>query len=103
MSDEFPSDTGGYDDVTIFWGTKDIDRAGESAWDPDFIGALQWDESFDISTKEAQAFLKKMCDTLIVQDFTFNDPQNYKCWIYAFEKYVTRPLTDPDPTATAAE
>ena len=37
-----------------------------------------------------------MCDKMIVQDFTVNDEKQYKCWIYAFEKYLTRPTTDPN-------
>lgn len=53
MSDEFPADAEGYSDVTIFWGTNDIDREGETPWDPDFIGELLWDEKFDMSTVEA--------------------------------------------------
>jgi hypothetical protein len=61
MSDEFPADADGYADVSIFWGTSDIDREGETKWDPDFIGDIQWDDKFDISTAEAQAFLLKMC------------------------------------------
>lgn len=40
MGEEFPASDDSYVDVTIFWGTKDIDREGENQWDPDFIGDL---------------------------------------------------------------
>jgi protein dispatched 1 len=100
MSDEFPEDNAGFDDVTIFWGTKDIDRTGESKWDPDFIGQLLWDEEFDMSTVAAQKYLHNFCDDMLSQEFTLNDPENYQCWIYGFKDYVTRPLEDPDPEAT---
>lgn len=53
MGEEFPASDDSYVDVTIFWGTKDIDREGENQWDPDFIGDLQWDEKFDMSTVKA--------------------------------------------------
>ena len=101
MSTEFPADNEGYADVTIFFGTKDIDREGESAWDPDFIGELIWDEKLNVATEASQVFLKNMCSDMIVQDFTVNDEENYKCWIFNFEKYVTRTIADSNPEATA--
>lgn len=102
MSDEFPADADGYADVSIFWGTSDIDREGETPWDPDFIGDIQWDDKFDISTAEAQAFLLKMCQDLAETDFVVDDENTQKCWIKNFKEYVTRAVEDPNPTATAA-
>ena len=40
MGEEFPASDDSYVDVSVFWGTKDIDREGENQWDPDFIGEL---------------------------------------------------------------
>ena len=53
ITDEFPSDPAGFDDVTVFWGTEDIDREGETPWDAEFIGDLIWDEKFDMSSAAA--------------------------------------------------
>lgn len=101
MADEFPADNEGFSSVTIFWGTKDIDREGETKWDPDFIGDLIWDESFNMAHEDSQVFLKKMCNDLSVQDFTMNDENTFKCWIWAFEEFVTRTVADSNPDATA--
>jgi len=38
MTNEFPASGNGYSDVTLYWGAKDIEREGESFWDPEFIG-----------------------------------------------------------------
>lgn len=101
MSEEFPASGDSYADAFIFWGAKDIDREGENQWDPEFIGELLWDETFDMSTVAAQTFLKKFCDDLIASDFVVDDETTYNCWIYAFEEYVTRPREDPNPQQTA--
>lgn len=53
MSDEFPADSDGYSNVNIYFGVGEIDREGESSWDPDFIGDISFDDSFDMSTAAA--------------------------------------------------
>ena len=54
MGKEFPEQAENYYNVVIFWGVKDLDRTGETKWDPDFIGKVIWDESFDLSNSESQ-------------------------------------------------
>ena len=39
--------------VYIYWGVKGIDKTDTSMWDANIIGKVQWDETFDISSKEA--------------------------------------------------
>ena len=35
--------------VNINWGVKDLDRDGVSAWDPEDVGKLVWDDSFTVT------------------------------------------------------
>ena len=39
-----------------------------------------------------------MCDDLKLQDFAVTDDENLNCWIYGFEKFVTDPEDDPNPS-----
>jgi hypothetical protein len=42
-----------------------------------------------------------MCEDLKLQEFALATEGNLNCWIYAFEEFVTKPLTDPSPAETA--
>jgi hypothetical protein len=33
--------------LKMIWGLSDIDRTGENAWDPKFVGNLTFDDEFD--------------------------------------------------------
>lgn len=80
MSDEFPADPDAYASVQIFWGVGEIDRGGENAWDPDFIGKISFDDKLDMSTVEAQKFLLEMCNDLQTKDFVVKG-DSFNCWI----------------------
>jgi predicted RND superfamily exporter protein len=53
MANEFPQDADRFADVYVYWGTAGIDRAGESKWDPDFIGKIELDGTFDLSAEKS--------------------------------------------------
>lgn len=38
--------------IQLIWGLKDIDREGDNAWDPVFVGKLQFDDDFNPATVE---------------------------------------------------
>jgi hypothetical protein len=38
--------------LKIIWGLKDIDRTGDNAWDPEFVGKLLFDDDFNPATVE---------------------------------------------------
>ena len=100
MENNFVANSDTNADAIIFWGTGEIDREGESSWDPDFIGEPTLDDTFDMSAPASQKFLKNMCDDLKQKDFAVADGDNLNCWIYGFEKFVTDPVADPDTAAT---
>jgi len=56
----------------------DIDRTGESQWDPVFIGEPVWDTQLDPTTVESQNFMIKLCNELDKQDFLSFD--SMECW-----------------------
>lgn len=62
MSTEFPAPTNRRPTASIFWGVKDIDRTGESQWDPEFVGEPIFDPTFDITTKESQLYFIELCE-----------------------------------------
>lgn len=39
-------------DLKLIWGLSDIDRTGENAWDPSFVGKLIFDDEFDPTSVE---------------------------------------------------
>jgi hypothetical protein len=53
-----------FKDVVIYWGVGDIDRTDENRWNPDFIGTIGFSNTFDLSPKVSQQFLKDVCDDL---------------------------------------
>lgn len=50
--------------VDIFWGVKDLNVEGGSYWDPEFIGKAVMDETFDLSSKDAQKSILDFCTDL---------------------------------------
>jgi hypothetical protein len=42
--------------ISVFVGVKDIDRTGDSMWNPKFVGVAIMDEDFKPYTKESQLF-----------------------------------------------
>ena len=62
MSTEFPAPSNRRATATIYWGMKDIDRTGESQWDPSFVGEPIFDPTFDITTREAQVYFLELCE-----------------------------------------
>jgi hypothetical protein len=106
MENNFGANTDTFADAIMFWGTGEIDREGETSWDPDFIGKPTLDKTFDMSAPatadyiSSQQFLKNMCDDLQLQEFAVAYEDNLNCWIYGFEKFVTDTVLDPDTTKT---
>lgn len=43
--------------VRLVWGLKGMDYSGKALWDATDVGALDFDDSFDPSSDEAQVFL----------------------------------------------
>lgn len=81
--------------MDIYWGVKGIDRTGESQWDPLFIGAPIFDQSFDVTTVEAQKWFIGFCEELDKQSFVSYD--TVKCWMKDFEYYVENTLEERFP------
>jgi hypothetical protein len=86
MNDNFPSLPESLPNVLIYWGAADIDRTGDSMWDPDFIGTLNFDETFNLNTIESQNYLRQFCKDLRSQDFTIG----VDCWIEDFISWLER-------------
>lgn len=72
--------------VDIFWGIRELDTEGSSHWDPEFIGKAVMDDSFDLSTEEAQNSILSFCKDLRKQEFVKNE--NVKCWLEDFQTWV---------------
>jgi hypothetical protein len=76
--------------VTLFWGVGEIDRTGDSQWDPDFIGQIQKSQNFDISTMESQNFLVDMCADFKTLAFVVTNSAS--CWPLDFKDYIENTL-----------
>ena len=82
----FTSAEGAKSKVHLYWGLSDIDRTGESQWDPVFIGAPVWDKQLDPTTINSQNFMIRLCNELDKQDYISFD--SMECWMQDFKKYV---------------
>lgn len=38
--------------LDLVWGLDDIDRTGDNAWDPEFVGKVIFDDAFSISSAD---------------------------------------------------
>lgn len=47
--------------LKLVWGLDDIDRTGDNAWDPEYVGKVIFDDQFNIATVENQEFLLTIC------------------------------------------
>merc|ERR1719300_428914 len=50
-------------EVATFWGIKGVDRKGEDIWEAG-VGKLQWDDSFDLTSADAQSHIFTLCGAL---------------------------------------
>jgi hypothetical protein len=65
---------------------KDIDRTGDSMWDPKFVGEAIMDDSFKPYTRETQLFFKSLCKDMRKQTFIIES--SVDCWFEHFEEYL---------------
>ena len=89
ISNDFPSSEEAKDRivVNINWGIKDLDREDTSAWDPESLGTLIWDDSFNLAPAKNQEALIDLCKDLrdtneLVQE------SRVTCWILDMQDYV---------------
>eukprot|EP00193_Tetraselmis_chui_P008423 CAMPEP_0177769562 /NCGR_PEP_ID=MMETSP0491_2-20121128/10397_1 /TAXON_ID=63592 /ORGANISM="Tetraselmis chuii, Strain PLY429" /LENGTH=1003 /DNA_ID=CAMNT_0019286597 /DNA_START=224 /DNA_END=3235 /DNA_ORIENTATION=- len=48
--------------VRLVWGIRGMDTSGRGHWDPTDRGEIIWDEEWDPTSREAQAFLLEVCE-----------------------------------------
>lgn len=87
-------------EVALNWGLKEINRKGENPWNPNFIGAVVFDEDFNLPKAESQKYLLEMCEVVRSKDFvSLNEPQPeeiFWCWPQSFKEYaVSKGLNYP--------
>lgn len=70
----------------MFWGVKQINKDSVTLWDPEELGTVEFDESFDLSPVEAQQSILDLCQKLRNQ--TFVASSQVTCWIEDFDSYI---------------
>jgi len=84
--------------VHLVWGLKGMDQSDINRWDGEDFGKLEYDETFDMTSVDAQRFMRSVCDiareepciatecrgdTLVNQD-----SQEVECWIIAMDEWL---------------
>ena len=72
--------------VDVYWGVKGINKDKVVRWNPDYVGEVIWDETFDISSEANQRSLLDFCDDLLKQEFVADNFVN--CWTSDFNAYL---------------
>ena len=73
MSGEFGrAEEDGLAEVLIAWGIKGVNRDGSDYWDLEDYGKIKWDNSFDMSSYDAQLFMYQLCVNLSESDIVFS-------------------------------
>lgn len=71
-------------DIYLYWGLEDIDRTGENAWDPAFIGEIQFDNDFNPAALTSQNYMTEICQTLRTSELVSKEEPNedelFWCW-----------------------
>lgn len=77
--------------IDIFWGLKAVDHG--DFLNPYDLRAIEWDDNFDIVSRESQQWLMGFCERLRKQDFyAKKEGINSYCFL---EKYYNQSCTDP--------
>lgn len=77
--------------IDIFWGIKAIDTG--DYLNPYDHGTIEWDEDFDITSKESQQWFLGFCERLRKQDF-YATKEGIKSYCF-LEKYYNQSCEDP--------
>lgn len=83
-------------EVLIMYGVKGMDSKGVDFWDNSQRGTLEWDNSFDMSSTEAQQFIFDLCQKAKTAVCTADECKGgllvrngeTKCWIDGFKTFV---------------
>lgn len=80
--------------LRFVWGIKPVDNG--DYLDPTSRGELEWDESFDVTTPEAQTWLQQFCYDLRAQPFYQNTmgPLLSNCFIESLRTWMSRRCED---------
>ena len=65
------SEEDGLVDVSVVWGVKGVNRKGSNYWDPEDYGSVVWDDTFDMSSYDAQMFMYQVCVNLSESDLVY--------------------------------
>lgn len=77
--------------IDFFWGIKPVDNG--DYLDPNDYGTIEWDESFDITSRESQAWLMNFCRKLRKQDF-YGKKEGVTSYCF-LETFYNQSCTDP--------
>ena len=86
VMNNFTRSTDSMSTITVFWGVQDINRAGDSMWDSEFIGEAILDDSFSASSEESQQYLLELCADMKTKWFIKEG--TVRCWIEEFRAYL---------------
>ena len=88
MADKFSvSEEDGLMRVTVLWGIKGVDRSEADMWDIEDVGRIKWDNTFDMSSYDAQMYLYDTCVDLSDSDLVYS-PDSVTCPMAAFENFT---------------
>ncbi|XP_046428541.1 protein dispatched [Neodiprion fabricii] len=81
--------------LRFVWGVKPVDNG--NYLDPGARGTLEWDETFDVSSKKSQLWLLQFCRSLRMQPFYRSTlgPLLPNCFIESLKAFMQRRCVDP--------
>ena len=91
--------------LKLVWGLDDIDRTGENAWDPEYVGKVIFDDQFNIATVENQEFLLTICQQIRNLKLVSLDEPNdeFWCWPEKFKSFLASNHSQLYPVQTEQE
>ena len=72
--------------ITMFWGVDGVDKQEVNQWDPEDLGTIIWDNSFDLSPSGNQQAFYDLCQDLRTQSFVRDGLAD--CWIEDFKLWL---------------
>lgn len=70
------------------WGIKGINKEGVDRFNASQLGTAEWDDTFEMSSVEAQKDVYEFCQQLKKQRDMLYQPGTVFCWIDDFKAYI---------------
>ena len=87
MNEFSASETDDIVQITITFGIEGVNRDGTTRWDPEEYGVIVWDDSFDMSSNEAQEALMRICEDTRASSLVYSE-EFVTCPIEDFKNYL---------------